>query len=192
LLDYIDKYRESIRGFAEITKHPIRRLINAAIEMFPKILELENIHIRLLPGEDLYVLASSLLTQHLHDLLNNAVLSVKARLATGRSEPGRIEVEVKREPAPLERQEKIGNERCRVSIWDNGLGASPEVLAQIGKPQYTTRKAEGGSGFGVFATRRYVESIHGVWLRPESTKGEFFEISFVLDVVDSLVSGGAS
>lgn len=52
---------------------------------------------------------------------------------------------------------RIG-ERCRLTVRDEGRGFSPDELAKIFQPGYTTKAK--GSGFGLFLARRIVED-HG-------------------------------
>src|SRR5262249_22721128 len=47
----------------------------------------------------------------------------------------------------------------RISISDDGVGMSDEVLAKIGTPFFSTR--EKGTGLGVMQCRRFVEKIGG-------------------------------
>ena len=62
-------------------------------------------------------------------------------------------------------------------IVDDGCGMSPEVLARIGEPFFSTR--EGGTGLGVGITRRIVEEHQGQ-LQYSSTVGQGPEVRITL------------
>jgi signal transduction histidine kinase len=58
--------------------------------------------------------------------------------------------------------------RIEVRIADNGSGMTPDVVARLGSPFFTTRAQ--GSGLGLFLSRRLVESGGGT-LKIESEPG---------------------
>ena len=58
----------------------------------------------------------------------------------------------------------------RVSITDNGSGITPEVLAHMFEPFYTTKPAGEGSGLGLDIARRIVQE-HGGRLEAQSVPG---------------------
>jgi PAS domain S-box-containing protein len=50
----------------------------------------------------------------------------------------------------------------RVTVEDNGVGIAPTALPQLFTPFFTTRRADGGTGLGLFISRRIAnESLHG-------------------------------
>jgi signal transduction histidine kinase len=59
--------------------------------------------------------------------------------------------------------------RVRLEVADDGPGMSPEVLARVGEPFFTTRGDE-GTGLGVSISRKIVEE-HGGTLRYDSAPG---------------------
>lgn len=59
----------------------------------------------------------------------------------------------------------------RVSIEDTGPGLSPELLARVFEPFFTTRSAAGGTGLGLAIARRIAQD-HGGTLRLESAPGQ--------------------
>lgn len=88
-----------------------------------------------------------------------AVLGEKAKLEQvylnllkNAFEAGAARVEVALEPA---------GRGQRIIIADDGPGCSPEQLASLGKPFFTTRKAEGGTGLGIAISRALVEGLGG-------------------------------
>ncbi len=58
---------------------------------------------------------------------------------------------------------------ARISVRDEGVGMTPEVVERIRKPHFTTK--EGGTGLGVAVARGLVEQ-HGGGLEFESTPGK--------------------
>ena len=183
LVEYIEKYREDIRGFSDYAGRPIRRLIKDAISLVRKDAERHDILVELLPGDELYAYCSLLFVQHIYDLLMNAIVWVEERIKSDSSERGMVKVSVCLEPEPPDGQERELNKRIRVTIWDNGQGASEEDLKWIGEPGFTSKQDRESHGFGVFGAKSYIEAIHGVWVPPKSVKGKYFEIAFLLDAV---------
>lgn len=61
-------------------------------------------------------------------------------------------------------------DRILFHIRDEGLGMSPETLAHIGEPFFSTKEAGAGMGLGVFLARTLAEQLGGT-LEFESTVG---------------------
>jgi signal transduction histidine kinase len=70
----------------------------------------------------------------------------------------------------LVRSETAGTS-ARISVSDNGCGISPENLSHIFSPHFTTRRASGGMGLGLFIAQKVAQS-HGGTLTVESTVGQ--------------------
>lgn len=68
-------------------------------------------------------------------------------------------------------------EGARITVRDDGVGMTPEVLERIRKPYFTTK--EGGSGLGVAVARGLVEQ-HGGRLDIKSTAGKGTTVTIVL------------
>lgn len=94
-----------------------------------------------------------------HDKMTQVVINLvhNAALATG--DGGEIEVAV----------EEPGGGAAVLTVADRGAGMTPEVLARLGEPFFTTR-GDRGSGLGVGICRRIVEE-HGGTLTFESQVG---------------------
>ena len=95
------------------------------------------------------------LSQVMVNLVGNAAQALSRRGRRG----GRVQVTAEEDGAKGE---------LVVRIADDGPGMSPETLARVGEPFFTTR-AE-GTGLGVLQCRRIVESAHGT-LMLESEEG---------------------
>lgn len=68
------------------------------------------------------------------------------------------------------------SETIQVSIKDNGMGISQEVLQQIWKPFFTTK--EDGTGLGLLITERIIKQHHGsIKITSELGKGTSVDIS---------------
>jgi signal transduction histidine kinase len=61
-------------------------------------------------------------------------------------------------------------DRLAVSVLDNGSGITPEVLAHMFEPFYTTKPLGEGSGLGLDIARRIVHE-HGGRLEATSVPG---------------------
>jgi PAS domain S-box-containing protein len=89
---------------------------------------------------------------------------------------GRDERQVRIDVTPLE-------DGVRISCADNGVGMSEEAVTKAFTPFFTTRRGAGGSGLGLFSSRRTVEQVLGGKLTLESTlgAGTIFHIDLPLD-----------
>ena len=67
-------------------------------------------------------------------------------------------------------QSDVGGPGVQVTVSDTGPGISPEMLAQVFEPFFTTRVAAGGTGLGLAIARRITRD-HGGSIRLESEPG---------------------
>ena len=63
-------------------------------------------------------------------------------------------------------------ERIRIDVADNGRGMTEEAASKAFTPFFTTRHKSGGSGLGLFSSRRSVEQVLGGRITFESRLGE--------------------
>ena len=70
----------------------------------------------------------------------------------------------------------IANGGILMTVRDNGSGMSPEVLAHVREPFFTTKPAGEGTGLGLFSCQRLVAG-HGGTLEIQSTQGEGTTVS---------------
>lgn len=70
------------------------------------------------------------------------------------------------------------DERVRIVVADNGNGMSEEAALRAFEPFFTTRRAAGGSGLGLFSCRRTIEQMLGgkIGLRTRRGHGTEFDI----------------
>jgi signal transduction histidine kinase len=99
-------------------------------------------------------IGSTELTQVLINVVNNAAQALLDRNKSG----GRVVVGAAE-----------AGEMLQLSINDNGVGMSPEVLRKVGTPFFSTRSE--GTGLGIAQCRRLVEGAGGSF-RIESTEGQ--------------------
>lgn len=59
----------------------------------------------------------------------------------------------------------------RISCADNGVGMSEEAVTKAFTPFFTTRRGAGGSGLGLFSSRRAVEQVLGGHITMQSRLG---------------------
>jgi signal transduction histidine kinase len=95
-----------------------------------------------------------------------------AVIAAGRPETGRSTVAVADSPAVLV-QTRAGGGRVTIVIRDSGIGISPEDMAHIFDPYFTTRRA--GTGLGLPISKNIIEGLGGT-LAVSSRPGEGTEI----------------
>jgi signal transduction histidine kinase len=61
---------------------------------------------------------------------------------------------------------------CRLSVTDDGVGMTPQVLARAFDPFFTTRLGRGGSGLGLAVCHRIATSVLGGELSVTSSPGQ--------------------
>ena len=64
----------------------------------------------------------------------------------------------------------------QVEVSDSGSGVPPELKEKVWEYLFTTKKATGGSGIGLFWCRIIMESIHqgAIWFESEPGRGATF------------------
>ena len=71
----------------------------------------------------------------------------------------------------------------RLSVWDDGPGISPEVMAKLFKPYFTTKPPGKGTGLGLAIVQRLLKEAHGclhIQSKPgEGTRFDIYLPSFV-------------
>lgn len=75
----------------------------------------------------------------------------------------------------------VGDE-CRIRVTDAGCGMSPEVLAHVSEPFFTTKGPGAGMGLGLFLTRTLLERLGGA-LALDSVAGRGTTVVLTLPTV---------
>lgn len=126
----------------------------------------------------IHVFASQFLQEHIFNLLSNARYSVLDNIGKGKlaKDKGLIEIIITR----IEYRDRNGKPtkgaRIHFAIIDNGTGVSKEIYHEICKYNFTTKRDEGGTGYGLPAAIDYIRSLSGD-LSYENTYNESNEIS---------------
>ena len=79
----------------------------------------------------------------------------------------------------------------RVSVSDNGCGISEENLRHIFSPDFTTRRALGGMGLGLFIAQKIAQA-HGGSVSVESTLNQGATFTILLPRTVAVKGGGAA
>jgi len=114
------------------------------------------------------------LKQVMLNLLGNARDAIMESRTTG-GEPieGRISIQVS--------VSGTGDNIMRIDFSDNGCGITADIAAQIFDPYFTTKEKIGGTGIGLYMSRRIVEdSLGGHLSLVENTTGTIFRIELPL------------
>lgn len=75
-------------------------------------------------------------------------------------------------------------QRVVIRVADNGAGMSPEAITRAFTPFFTTRRAFGGSGLGLFSARRVVENVLGGSIEMQSMPGTGTEFLISLPIFE--------
>lgn len=182
IMSYQEDFCRDIAGFAKPKVYALKPLLEDVCRQFiPAILE-KNEHIQLTfhtePGAEQASADCSLyLKQVVRTIIENSIHWLKTRTDRDPAYPGRIEITLSLVMEADPSKEISLNEFCKITVRDNGPGASEEDLPSLTLPGVTHRP--GGSGFGLYAAKEYVTSIEGR-LALCSKQGEFFEVSVFL------------
>ncbi len=76
----------------------------------------------------------------------------------------------------------IGNKFISISIYDNGLGMTEEVLTKLFDPFFTTKEVGKGTGLGLSISHQIVVEKHGGQLICNSVLGEGTEFIIMLPI----------
>jgi signal transduction histidine kinase len=112
--------------------------------------------------DQVFVLASGLLHEHIYNLLQNAVHAISSAMRRGGIMRGSVFVTLKRTDdfdtrgVPLD-----GPRRVVIRIADNGVGIPTDFKTRIFEYGFTTKGEQGGTGYGLSAARDYARSLGG-------------------------------
>jgi signal transduction histidine kinase len=183
VIEFVDTYQKDVGSFSRIGEYKTSDIVRGAIQpiVFDDLAK-RNIVIDTDAVEDISIFCSPMLKQHIYNLVNNSFHSIEKRFASGDSRPGVIKISATNRSETDARKEVHYNQRCLIGIWDNGMGVSPEILKQLRQFRFglTFKRAEGGSGYGLYAAHEYVVNMLGI-MELDSVEHQYFEVRFWLD-----------
>jgi signal transduction histidine kinase len=125
--------------------------------------------------DDEFLLASGLLLEHIYNLLQNSVHAISSAIQAGKVTHGSIFVTVERsDDVDASGVRSNGPRRVILRIKDNGIGIPPDLSARIFEYGFSTKRAQGGTGFGLAAARDYARSIGGDLVLENGLNGATF------------------
>jgi signal transduction histidine kinase len=125
------------------------------------------------------------LTRLVLNLATNAADAIRERRRTGDSER-RLIGELR-----IAATADCGGEAVKLTVSDNGIGMSPEILARVREPYFTTKAGRGGTGLGLMITEHLVSEAGG-FLDIQSQPMEGTVVTIVLPAVSSSRPGDAT
>ena len=155
-VERLDRMVDEFHQFARMP-HPERRLsdlnqiVQNVVNLYAESVENIQIKVNLTPNLPPFSLDSEQITQALGNLIKNAIEAMP--------DGGTLNVST----------QLVDEEKIRIAVQDTGIGMSPETLAQIFAPYYTTKAA--GTGLGMAIVQRiiidhdgeiFVESEEGI------------------------------
>jgi len=178
---FFDRLQRSVTSFAELSRTfvtglpnyvyygPMRLLplLETAIGEFDpeEMKKADEIGIKLLVEEDVpqdaEVFGSALIAEQFYNLLNNSVEAIRARIKSGAIDEGMITATVKVVPQTDKQRKEDSFPLIMIDIEDNGGGLSREAEASWGEARFTTKRGQGGTGFGIPSAIEYVTGLGG-------------------------------
>jgi signal transduction histidine kinase len=190
--DSSQQFCRALPEFLVLDRYDLGKVLGEVLDYFhpDKLRQQENIDIRLNCPPSVYVYCSGFIREHLYNLVDNALYSIREAKADGLRSEGIISVQVTIEEIrskQIDGYEELppGTKTCYVTVSDNGKGVSDSMKDKIGKAGFTT-KGPHGTGYGLSAAVEYVQSIGGdlTW---KSEPNTFFEATMRLDVFDESI-----
>ncbi len=172
---------KQILGFAHSTtgdlqpvqvKHLARDVVDMIEETFPKSIRLEQ----QIPS-DLWIVRGN--ATQIHQVLLNLCVNARDAMPDG----GTLRIAATNRRLDAEQSKALPGARpgawLVIEIGDSGIGITPEVLAHIWDPFFTTKGAGKGTGLGLSTVRGIVASHHGfIALDTKPGHGSTFRVFF--------------
>lgn len=155
-----ERFAESLPEFMSYGPQSIIAMTSKAVDLCDpsgKLKQNDNIEISIdCDSADYYVFASKLLREHIYNLLDNSIDSIKSKFRRN----GFIKIIITRKKINDNLNGETATAFIQVVIEDNGGGIKPDKYKQLGTPKFTTKKAF-GTGQGFVSAMDYIESIDG-------------------------------
>ena len=159
-----DRFAENLPEFISFGSKSIIGIINDAINLCDptnKLLKSENIGIELhCSKDDYFVFSSKILREHIYNLLDNSLFSIRRKMSLQQLRKGIIKITISRYEVKVDNADSSETAFIRIEIKDNGEGVPKNLEENIGKPHFSTKDAL-GTGNGFASARDYIESIDG-------------------------------
>lgn len=119
---------------------------------------------------------------HIEQVLLNLLLNAQHAIldrSKEKSDPGRIFMKIEVSSGACHKDLVDDKNYLDISIRDNGVGMTREVMEKVFDPYYTTRKDYGGTGLGLAVSLEIVQSYKGaIDVSSEMGSGTCFHIYF--------------
>ena len=149
LVDTIDEFRQFFRLNTDLISINLKSLFNSINTLINNELISKQTAFNTLCDEDIFINANENDIKHLFiNLINNAKDEmVKSNIVNSNRV---IEIEcIKKDTSII------------ISISDNGKGIPNDIIDNIFKPHFTTKKDEGGTGIGLYMCKQIVDKYNG-------------------------------
>jgi signal transduction histidine kinase/predicted transcriptional regulator len=165
LSETIDTFRNFLKEKRELQSIHIQTCIKKALQLTSA--SLKNNQIKLDDNVD-YMMSceKNMIVGELVQVLINIINNAKDAIVLNKIENGCISITLTKE-----------NETIIITIEDNAGGIPKDVLPKIFDEYYTTKETQGGTGLGLFMSKKIVtQSLNGIIEVTNTTKGAKFII----------------
>ena len=167
----IDDFTNFFNPQKEKKSFEIKDAINEALIILRKLIELENINIKIdIPNNYKILGVSNELSQVIINLIQNA----KDAFIQNNTKDKEISIS-------LTEEQILDKKYAILEIKDNAGGISNENLEKIFEPYFTTKHKSQGTGLGLFMSKMIIEkSLDGELIHENIKNGSLFTIKLVL------------
>jgi PAS domain S-box-containing protein len=175
----LDRMGKLIAGLLQFSRHThheitildVRKEVENSLELIEHYLRAQNIEVVREFADDLPDIQAD--RQHLRQVFLNLVTNASDAMPMG----GRLIARIHAASS------EAGVKGVSIDLIDSGPGISPEVLAKIWEPFFTTKLEGKGTGLGLAISRRAIEAHHGT-LSIESTLGQGTTVTIFLPLTN--------
>lgn len=167
IIEQIDTLSSIATEFSNFAKMPkasfekinVEQILKNTIDLFHNSSDIEITFQNITTSPSFVLADKEQLLRVFNNLMKNAIQSIPEE------RKGKIEIELRKE-----------NENYIISIKDNGVGISNDILDKIFVPNFTTKT--GGMGLGLAMVKSIVETFNGkIWFETEDNNGTTFFVS---------------